>query len=196
MARIYAGFGASLGPRDRFGLGILFIKASLERGVFVPLLTFSHFCVVFWRLSGMTWHEYLPAKFGLFSMGYSGFGCTGCHFSYLLYFFIFFHGTEYCKIDTNRHQIGATGQKSGIFLLAGVGGMWCHFGGHWCHLLGLFLSFGDFLHSMCHCITRGRVGSSGKLSHQLRFCQAGGAEPLKADQFGRAVVDLLDLVDQ
>jgi hypothetical protein len=124
-------------------------------------------------------------------MGYSGFGCTGCHFSYLLYFFIFFHGTEYCKIDTNRHQIRATGQKSGIFLLAGVGGMWCQMWCQWCHLLGLFLSFGDFLRSLRHYITRGRFGSSGYLSHQLRFCQAGGAvadaELLKANQSGRAV---------
>ncbi len=77
----------------------------------------------------MTWLEYLPAKFVVFSVCYLGGGCTGCHFFYLLYFFIFFHGTEYCKIDANRHQFLATARKSGKKLLAGVGGKWCQM---WC----------------------------------------------------------------
>lgn len=101
------------------------------------------FCVVFWWLSGWCWHEYLPAKNKVFSGICSVAGCAGCHFSYLFNFFIFFHETEYCKIDANRHQIRATGQKSGFFLLAGVGGMWCQMWCQRCHLLGLFLFVGD-----------------------------------------------------
>ena len=115
---------------------------------------------MFWLLSGMTWLEYLPAKNKVFSVCCAGAGCTGCHFSYLLHLFIFKYISQFCKIDTNRHQFGATGQNSGIFLLAGVGGVWCHFSGHWCHLFGLFLLLGDVFASLRHCITSGCFVSS------------------------------------
>lgn len=118
-----------------------------------------------------------------------GFGCTGCHFSYLLYFFIFQYISQFYKIYANRHQTRATGQKSGIFLLAGVGGRWCQMRCHWCHLLDLFLLFGDFLRSLCHYARGCRFESSGNLSHKWRICQAGresvgavvDAEPMRTD---------------
>jgi hypothetical protein len=93
MARISAGFGAPLGHRDRFGLGYLFIKVSLACRCFCVVFDNIAFCVVFFGFTGMTWLEYLPAKYRVFSMGYLIAGCTGCHFSYLLYLFIFFHET-------------------------------------------------------------------------------------------------------